>query len=89
MFAIQIIIHTLAPVMGLQKHPVAFRTIQFGCRAVFHLGLVSIVIGVFVMQRIVGHLTIQIIHRRLYVSYFYTFARRLLCNFCKDAMPFL
>lgn len=72
MLAVQVIIDTLAPEEGLVHHPVTFSAVQSGSRAV------GVLVAVRVVQRVVGHLTVQVVHRGINVRHVHTPRRRFL-----------
>ena len=77
MLAVQVVIDTFAPEEGLVHHPVTFSAVQFGSRAV------SVLVAVRIVQRVVGHLTVQVVHRRVNVRHGHATRCRFLRHFGK------
>ena len=83
MLAVQVIIDTLAPEEGLVHHPVTFSAVQSGSRAV------GVLVAVRVVQRVVGHLTVQVVHRGINVRHVHTPRRRFFSHFSKYTVTLL
>ena len=83
MLAVQVIIDTLAPEEGLVHHPVPFSAVQSGSRAV------GVLVAVRVVQRVVGHLTVKVVHRGINVRHVYTPRRRFFSHFSKYTVTLL
>ena len=58
----EVVVDTLAPESGLIHHQVALAAVEFCRGAVGDVVRVCIIVGVFIMQREVGHLTVEVIH---------------------------
>ena len=82
MFSVQIVVHAFAPEEGLVHHPVALATVQFGSRAV------GVLVAIGVIQRIVGHLAVQVVHRRVHVRHVHAARGRLLRYLRKYTVTF-
>ena len=74
MFAAEIVIDALAPEERFVHHPVAFGSVQL-CRS-----SVRILVAVRVIQGIIGHFAIRIIHGGICVCDVYLTGGRHLCN---------
>ena len=59
MLAVQVIVDALAPEKRLEHHPVTLAAVKFGRAAV------GVIVGVAVVQRVIGHLTVRVVHRRI------------------------
>ena len=79
--SLQIVVDTLAPEKRLVHHPVAFRTVQLRLRAVCVLVAVGIVKGV------VGHLAVEIVHRRILPGHVHVARGGFLGDLCQHAVP--
>ena len=81
MLSVEIVIYALEPVMRLQHHDVTFRTIQLSRRAVTYILCICIVVRVAVMERIIGHYTIKIIHNGINTTHLHIALCSLLGDF--------
>ena len=62
MLAAEVVVYSLAPEEGLVHHPVAFRAVQLRGRAV------GVLVAVRIVQRIVGHLAVEVVGRGFHVG---------------------
>ena len=72
MFSVQVVVHAFAPEERLVHHPVTLAAVQFGRRAV------GVLVAVRIVQRIVGHLAVQVVHRGIDVRHVHAARGRLL-----------
>ena len=79
--SLQVVIDTLAPEKRLVHHPVAFRAVQLRLRAVCVLVAVGIVKGV------VGHLAVEIVHRRILPGHVHVARGGFLGDLCQYPVP--
>ena len=80
MFAAEIVIDALAPEERFVHHPVTFGSVQL-CRS-----SVRILVAVRVIQGIIGHLAVRIIHGGICVCDVHLTGGRHLCNLGKDTV---
>ena len=62
---VEIVVHSLEPCIGFVHHYVTLGGVELRLGAVADRIRVCIIVGVAVMQRIVGHLAIKVVHRGL------------------------
>ena len=72
--------------MWLQHHDVALGAIELGSRAVTHLLGIGVVVGVVIVERIVGHLAVEVIDDRVNASHADVALRRLLGDLGQHAV---
>ena len=78
---VQVIVHALAPEEGLVHHPVALAAVKRGRRAV------GVPVAVRIVQRVVGHLAVQIVHSRIHAGHGHAARSGLLRHFGKHPVP--
>ena len=71
MLFVQIVVDALVEVVWLQHHDVALRAVELGGRAVPQLRGIRIVVAVAVVQRVVGHLAVQVVHHGVGAAHVY------------------
>ena len=64
--------------MWLQHHDVALGAVELGSRAVTHLLGIGVVVGVVIVERIVGHLAVKVVHHGVHARHADVTLRRLL-----------
>ena len=80
MFAAEIVIDALAPEERFVHHPITFGSVQLSWSSV------RILVAVRVIQGIIGHFAVRIIHGGICICNVHLTGGRHLCNFCQDTV---
>ena len=81
MLAVQVVVHALCPPCRLQHHNVALRAVKLRFAAV------GILIAVRIIQWVVRHLAVRVVHHRVHTRYLHRCCRRHLCYLRQHSVP--